>query len=213
MKLRFGFIAVLGVVLASLGAKAAAADTLDYTLTEVTTSAGAPTDTLIATWSINTADLAPPTCPSQGISGACTVSGVSGTVGFGTDTNVTLFAPTPGGESIPGGTTTLFFFNTTDTGGVALNDIVGPDDTLSLLPELVCPSGGTDCPLYSGSESDPTMSTGMFTLVADPASGMYYGATFTLDVTSAVATPESSMILMMALGLVGVLFCRKLRLA
>ncbi len=217
MRFKFGFMALLGIVLATFGAKAALADTLDYTLTETATSSGASTDVLIATWSIDTTTLDPPTCPSQGVSGACTIAGVSGIVGFGTDQTVTLFAPAPGGETISGPTTTtLSFFDTTETGGVALNDLVGsgPDAGLSLLPELVCLPSVTDCSLFGGSETDPTMSTGTFTLVGDPESGIYYGDTFTLDVTSGMApAPEPSLVLLMVLGLAAVFFYRKQRLA
>jgi PEP-CTERM motif-containing protein len=79
-------------------------------------------------------------------------------------------------------TDTIVFFNSSDLGG--LNSV------FSCLPDLIGPQ------LYTGSESDPTLLTGVFELF-----DINTGAEYTLTACETSAMPEPSTVLMLVSGL------------
>src|SRR5271168_1513173 len=89
-------------------------------------------------------------------------------------------------------TDTIVFFNSADLGG--LNSV------FSCLPDLIGPQ------LYTGSESDPTLLTGVFELF-DINTGVEY--TLTASETSAMPEPSTVLMLVSGLALVGLGFKRR----
>ncbi|MGB8522162.1 MAG: PEP-CTERM sorting domain-containing protein [Candidatus Acidiferrales bacterium] len=79
-------------------------------------------------------------------------------------------------------TDTIVFFNSADLGG--LNSV------FSCLPDLIGPQ------LYTGSESDPTLLTGVFELF-----DINTGVEYTLTASETSAMPEPSTVLMLVSGL------------
>lgn len=181
-------IAVLIAALAVISASASKADTLDYTLTEELGGGGS---TVLATWIMSSTPA--PNCPE--FMTPCYAAGEF----FGVDTNVTT-----------GGTTTLdtlAFFNTAFTGSTG--DPIDFNDALGLLPELVGDQLYTMNPDAAGctsAEQCPEMivpPSGSFSLTSDTEG--FTGAQFILSVAD-VSAPEPSTILMLAIGLVGLVF-------
>lgn len=183
--LKFG-LAIAALI--ALGAAAAKADTLTYTLTEqgVTTP--------LAVWTMSSTPT--PNCPSLGIS-PCYVLGDY----FGLDEDVFL-----NGSSTPT-LDTLVFFNTSGPGSsgtwVVLND------TGFLIPELITTDPTQQ--LYGNNEANPQMvipASGSFTFGSDTPG--FQNDIFTLSV---VSTPEPATLAMLGLGLMGLLFLRKRQFA